>query len=95
MANFYNPYMKGPDMAQGTSDMVSQIMQMMMMKKMFGGQKPQTQQVPTPLPPQGGMAQAQGPALMQGAQAPQVDRDMMNDPMIKQMLLQAMGGIRR
>jgi hypothetical protein len=33
--SFYSPYMKGPDFASGIGDISSQIMQMLMMKKMF------------------------------------------------------------
>lgn len=64
--SFFNPYMKGPDIGQGAGDLMGQIMQMLMMKKMGGGQ--QTQQVPTPLPQQGGMMQGGNMgALMGGA----------------------------
>ena len=35
MAGIYNPYQEGPDMAGFTQQMMGQIMQMMMLKKMF------------------------------------------------------------
>jgi len=37
--SFYSPYQRGPDIAGGMNDLVSQIMQMLMMKKMFPGQQ--------------------------------------------------------
>lgn len=94
--SFFNPYMKGPDIGQGAGDIMSQIMQMMMMKKMFPGQS-QTQQVPTPMPQQGGMMQGGNMgALMGGASQaagqmnpslggqggldPQMLQQMMSDP---------------
>jgi len=40
MANFYNPYKKGPDWSQGLNDIVGKLMQMMMMKQLFGQQQP-------------------------------------------------------
>ncbi len=59
MANFNNPYMKGPDFGQGMGDIISQIMQMMMINKMYPGQQEQE-------PPPGNqgvssMFQANGP----------------------------------
>ena len=39
--SFYNPYQQGPAVGQGMQDMISQIIQVMMMKKMFGDEKKQ------------------------------------------------------
>ena len=66
--SFYNPYQQGPAVGQGMQDMISQIIQIMMMKKMAGDgkQRPQPQmpqpQPTTPLP------QARGGAPSPGAQ---------------------------
>ena len=68
MANFYNPYMKTPDFAQGGSDLFNQLMMMMLMKKMMG---PQAQTTETPstepqgLPPAMGNIQPR-PGMAQG-----------------------------
>ena len=44
--SFYNPYQKGPDFGQGMGDIAQQIMQILMMKKMFPGQQQQGLQGP-------------------------------------------------
>ena len=44
--SFYNPYQKGPDFGQGMGDIAQQIMQILMMQKMFPGQKQQGLQGP-------------------------------------------------
>jgi hypothetical protein len=36
--SFNNPYMQKPDYGQGFQDVASQVMQMLLMKKMFPGQ---------------------------------------------------------
>ena len=41
MASFYNPYMKTPDYSQGANGIMQQIMQILMMKQMMGGQQGQ------------------------------------------------------
>jgi len=38
MAGFYNPFSAKPDYASGLQDLASQVMQMIMMKKMYGGE---------------------------------------------------------
>ena len=83
MANFYNPYMKTPDFGQGSSDIVNQLMMMMMMKRMMGGGDQQPQ-MPTTIPPQGGMS---GQHVMGQAQ-PEMGQQQM-DPQIM-MILQAL-----
>ncbi len=50
MANFYNPFQKGPDFAQGIEGIINQIMQMMMVKKL-GQQTPTTSVGQTPTNP--------------------------------------------
>jgi len=76
--SFYNPYKKGPDFAQGINDMVSKLMQMVLMKQVFGrdpaqGMPTQTQAeqpTNTPMPQARGQGQMGNP--MQGivGQAP-------------------------
>jgi len=61
--SFYNPYQKGPDMSQGINDFVGKLMQMMMMKQMFGQQGGVQAQGGGPLGQAGGPA---GPPQMQG-----------------------------
>ena len=39
--SFNNPYMKQPDFGQGMSDIMQQVMQMLMIKKMGGQGQPQ------------------------------------------------------
>ena len=39
--SFYNPYQKSPDFGQGINDFVAKLMQMMMMKQVFGQDKKQ------------------------------------------------------
>ena len=41
--SFYNPYQKSPDFGQGINDFVAKLMQMMMMKQVFGQQGGQQQ----------------------------------------------------
>ena len=93
MANFYNPYSKYPDIGQGTSDLVNQIMMMLMMKKMMGqGQQPNVPQSAG----QGGAGVGVG-AGMQGAMgnAPQgmdspFGTPYSQDPQLMMMLMQMM-----
>ena len=58
--NFYNPYMRGPDIGQGMQGIMQTVLPLLMMKKMF----PQNQQLPQP------QGQAQGnvgmPAMAAG-----------------------------
>ena len=62
--SFYNPYQQGPAVGQGMQDMIGQIIQVMMMKKMMGDKKQPAPQMPTtPLP------QARGGAPSPGAQS--------------------------
>jgi len=91
MANFYNPYMKGPDFAGGISDMVGKLLQMMMMKQVFGGMGGAEGQGGGPLGQAGGQvgspqmnAQAQG-----GGPPPGQGQAQMGGP---QMNAQAQGG---
>src|SRR5574343_601676 len=49
MANFFNPYMKGPDWGAGLSGTANDILQWLVMKQMFGntgGTGATTQQAP-------------------------------------------------
>ncbi len=46
MANFYNPMMKTPDFGQGFGDIINQIMQMLMIKKMYPDQGGQAANAP-------------------------------------------------
>jgi len=50
---FYNPYMKSPDWGSGAQDIISQLMQMMMMNRMFPQNKTteQTDVGPQGMPP--------------------------------------------
>jgi hypothetical protein len=51
MGNFYNPYMKSADIGQGVSGTISEIMQMMALKKMLEGDGSSSSQLgPTALP---------------------------------------------
>ena len=71
--SFYNPYMKGPDFAQGINDMVSKLMQMMMMKQVFGRgpANTQTQEMAnTPMPQARGQGQMGNPMQSVVGQAP-------------------------
>jgi hypothetical protein len=54
MSGFYNPMMKTPDFGQGFGDIMNQIMQMLMIKKMYPNQQ-QTPNMggPTPSAPSG------------------------------------------
>ena len=54
---FYNPYMQGPDLGGGMQDLLGQIMQIVMMKKIMGQQ--------------GGQRPPQQPWLPNGGQMPQ------------------------
>ena len=51
MSSWYNPYKKGPDWSQGLNDIVGKLMQMMMMKQLFG----QGNQIQPPQDPRGQM----------------------------------------
>ncbi len=96
---FYSPYQKGPDIGSGINDLVSQLMQILMMKKMFPGQETSVGQTPLPQSPQnpsmpmnrmgGGMGQNvmnQAPQSMGGI-------DPMMIQKIMQMLRMQGGGI--
>ncbi len=92
---FYNPYMKKPDYASGIQDIINQLMQIMMMKKMFPGQQGggASQQPMTAGRPDAMMGLAQG-----GLQSPQMggaqgggDISQML-PMLLQILKQSGGG---
>jgi hypothetical protein len=67
--SFYNPYMKNADWGQGIGDISSQIMQMLMMKKMFPDGKKSMGE--TAVPQQGMMGQAQQPPMPSGQMSPQ------------------------
>jgi hypothetical protein len=69
MANFSNPFMQGPDWGAGLSDVSSQIMQMLMMKKMFPDGKKSMGE--TAVPQQGMMGQSQQPPMPSGQMSPQ------------------------
>ena len=73
MSQFYNPYMKSPDFSQGINDFVAKLMQMMMMKQMFGQQGQQ----PQPKPEVEASGQAQ---LGQPRQAPMVGAGIGSQP---------------
>ena len=65
MSPFYNPYMKTPDWGSGIQDIVGQLMQIMMMNKMF----PQSKTTETPeMGPQGMPMPRHGMAMQAGAQ---------------------------
>ena len=76
--SFYNPYKKGPDFAQGINDMVSKLMQMVLMKQVFGrdpaqGMPTQTQAeqpTNTPMPQARGQGQMGNPMQSVVGQAP-------------------------
>ena len=57
MGNFYNPFMKGPDFGSGIAGTGQDIMQMLMMKKLMGGESTPSQTTlgQTPLPQQSPM----------------------------------------
>ena len=85
MGNFYNPFMAQPDYGAGIAGTGQDIMQMLMMKKLMGGEQPQSQLGQTPLPQQSPMQGAAGMAntdkLMQGATDAAnkfTDRDLMD-----------------
>lgn len=64
---FYDPYSKSPNIGGGINDLVSQLMQILMMKKMFSGQ----QQGPGAMPgqsmgPSAPMPQPQTPMQQPG-----------------------------
>ena len=86
MASFYNPYMKTPDYSQGANGIMQQIMQILMMKQMMGGQQGQQSvgTTPTGLPQLGGQysmqspqSQAPGSMSSQGQMDPQVFAQLM------------------
>ncbi len=96
MANFYNPYMKTPDYASGISDMLNQFLQILMMKKMFPGNRNQGQAQITPQP------NAQMPTGVSrlgqyGATVPQPSATMGQQPTIPpdilQLLIKLLGGL--
>ena len=71
--SFYNPYQKSPDFGQGINDFVAKLMQMMMMKQVFGqqGGPPQTQEMAnTPMPQARGQGQMGNPMQSVVGQAP-------------------------
>jgi hypothetical protein len=70
--SFYNPYMKDPDWGAGISGLSSQIMQMLMMQKMFPEQEKSMGQ--TQLPQQGMMQKPDMGKLLVGAQDTMKDR---------------------
>ena len=80
MSNFYNPYMKGPDVGQGMQDILSQFIQMMLIKKMFPGQQ-QAPQQPITEP---------GTNLLGGLQFPAKTPSSPFDPATMQRLLSMM-----
>jgi hypothetical protein len=99
MASFYNPYQKGPDFGQGIGDIANQIMQVLMMKKMFPGQQQQATlgQTPLGLPggggPMGGQFQ-QPPGQMPDqpfAQGGTMGQPQM-DPKMLMLLMKLLGG---
>lgn len=99
--SFYNPFMKGPDFGAGLSDIAGQVMQMMMMKKMFS-QPGQTQVGQTEVPDQGPMAQVaklqQAQGLMggatQGANAMMgQNQNLMNDPNVSDIIKRILQGL--
>ena len=81
--SFHNPYMKTPDWGQGMQDIGQQIMLMRLMQQLMGGGDQQPQ-MPTTIPPQGGMS---GQHVMGQAQ-PEMGQQQM-DPQIM-MILQAL-----
>ena len=91
MSQFYNPYMKSPDFSQGINDFVAKLMQMMMMKQVFGQQGGVPGQGGGPLGQAGGQVgspqmQGQGQG---GGPAPGQGQAQMGGP---QMNAQAQGG---
>jgi hypothetical protein len=57
MANFFNPYMKGPDFGQGVNSTIDDVLMQILMKKMMGD-RGQTSMGETQLPrdnPMGGV----------------------------------------
>ena len=105
---FYNPYMKGGfDPGQGISDIVNQITQLLLMKKLYGNQQGQGQSQGAPIPQQpnlggatyGQVQQGMGqmPGMSQlGQQSPmsQMSGTQMNQlsPQLIQMIKMIMGG---
>jgi len=68
--SFYNPYSPKPQIGQGIQDMMNQIMQIMMLKKMMGGGQGQTQslgQTPMPGNALGSASMGSGAGLMGAA----------------------------
>ena len=61
--SFYNPYKKGPDFGQGIQDAMYQLMQIMMIKNMMGGNngRQQTEMAETSVPLAGGQGQMGDP----------------------------------
>ena len=91
MASFYNPYQKGPDFGQGIGDIAQQIMQILMMKKMFPGQQTQETQMPGQMPSprfQGGALSSPNPM----GQAPGSMPEQGLDPQMLMMLMKMLGG---
>ena len=78
---FYNPYMKTPDWGSGAQDIISQLMQMMMMNRMFPQNK--TTESLGATEPTGGSPLMAGP--LQGAAPPQMGQQQM-DPQLMQIL---------
>lgn len=100
---FTNPYMKTPDWGSGIQDIVSQLMQMMMINRMLPQNKTteetvtEPQQLPMPRHGMSMMAQSpgRGQPPMQGAQAPPipgVQQGGQIDPQMMMMLMQMMQG---
>ena len=92
--SYYNPYMKGPDMSQGINDFVGKLMQMMMMKQLFGQQGGVPGQGGGPLGQAGGQVgspQMQGQA-QGGGPPPGVGGGQMMPPPGPQMNAQAQAG---
>ena len=65
MAGFYNPFSAKPDYASGLQDLASQVMQMIMMKKMYGGEESSGGAVRPAQPMQDPSAPAFGPPTPQ------------------------------
>lgn len=97
--SFYNPYKKGPDWSQGLNDIVGKLMQMMMMKQLFGKDpQRQTQEMAnTPMPQPRGQDPmsnpmqdiiGQAPSQMQPRQMPQqLMMALQNNPQLLQALM--------
>jgi len=79
--SFYNPYMKGPDIGGGMSDIVGQILQILMMKKMFpAGSMPSYSPVSRNIPQPG--------ATMGG-------QSYLDPAMLQQIMMMLSGGMQR